>query len=117
MERDTFVLLSGNDYFIVPALTSAVQLHAAGRAEADTLQVLCAAGRELEGFGEFWDEGRRPDESYLRCIDVYLSVTHRARRAALQTVAGLRELGLPRDVAVLIGRAVYDTRLDAWAWR
>ena len=80
------------------------------------MAVLCAAGRELEGYDQFWDADKQPHDSFSRCIDVYLTVTHRARRAALQTVAGLRELGLPRDVAVLIGRAVYATRTDAWSW-
>ena len=86
------------------------------QASANDLAVLCAAGRELEGYDQLWDAGRHPHDSWMPCIEVYLTVTHRARRAALQTVVGLRELGLPRDVAVLIGRAVYATRTDARAW-
>ena len=86
------------------------------QADANDVAVLCAAGRELEGYDQFWDADRHPRDSYLQCIDVSLTVTHRARRAALQTVAGLKELGLPRDVAVLIGRMVYTTRTDAWSW-
>ena len=82
--------------------------------------VLYAAGRELEGYSQIWDSGYlyEPNQPYVeRSIDVYLTVTHRARRAALQTVAGLWQVvGLPHDVAVLIGRAVYETRADARAW-
>ena len=80
------------------------------------MAVVCAAGRELEGYDQFWDDGMHPHDSFITCLEVYLAVMHRARRAALQTVAGLKELGLPRDVAVLIGRAVYATRTDACAW-
>ena len=111
-----FVLYSGNHIFVGPGIDDMVQRSRAGSLGANDVAVLYAAGRELEGYDQFWDACRHPHDSYLRCINVFLTVTHRARRAALQTVAGLRELGLPRDVAVLIGKMVYATRTDAWSW-
>jgi hypothetical protein len=75
-------------------------------------------GRELQGYEEFWDEGHHPGPRFIRCIDVYLSVTKKARLAALCTVWALyhhRRLG--KDVAKFIGKIVYGTRLanpDAW---
>ena len=74
----------------------------------ESLQARFAVGRELEGYEQFWDDGRHLGAIFHGCIDLYLSALHSARRAALQTVVGLREIGLPRDVAVLIGRVVFD---------
>ena len=111
-----FVLYSGNHVFVGPGIEDMVQRSRAGSLGANDVAVLYAAGRELEGYDQLWDAGRHPNEVLIRCVDIYLAVMHRARRAALQTVAGLREIGLPRDVAVLIGRIVYETRTDAWAW-
>ena len=110
------VLYTGDRIFIGPVVGATVQRLRAESLEANDVPVLRAAGRELEGYDKLWDAGRPLDASRMRCIDLYLTVTHGARRAALQTVAGLREIGLPRDVALLIGRAVYATRTDAWSW-
>lgn len=82
------------------------------------IDVVYVTGRELEGYEQFWDKYNYLDESYLRCIDVYLTVMHRARQAALQTVTGLGRF-VGRDVARLIGKMVYNTResdSDAWWW-
>jgi hypothetical protein len=81
------------------------------------LSMSYAAGRELDGYCQFWDNDCHPDISYLMCIKIYRAVTRRARRAALQTVAVLKKIRLPRDVAKLIGQAVYATRTDACAWK
>ena len=110
------VLYTGLKYRVGPSVGEAAQRMENGQADANDVAVLCATGRELEGYDQLWDVDKLPHESHLCCIDVFLTVTHRARRAALQTVAGLRELGLPRDVAVLIGRMVFATRTDAWSW-
>ena len=110
-----YVLYSGDQNLILPA-KDAVQRLRNGQADANDVAMLCAAGRELEGYDQLWDADKHPHEAFMTCIDVYLAVALRARQAALQTVAGLRELGLPRDVAVLIGRAVYATRTNAWSW-
>jgi hypothetical protein len=64
------------------------------------------AGREVEGF---------PVVLFKSSIEFYLDVTHRARRAALQTTILLvRYVG--RDVARLIGKMVYETRDDVEVW-
>ena len=110
-----YVLYSGSKALITPQIRDASRRLDSQQADANDVAVLCAAGRELEGYDQLWDNGRRPHETFLRCIDLSLSVTHRARRAALQTVAGLREVGLPRNVAVLIGKLVCATRTDAWS--
>jgi hypothetical protein len=81
------------------------------------LAVLYAVGRELEGYEQFWDTDKHPHGVYLPCIDVYLTVMHRARQAALQAVTGLRQYLGGRDVARLIGKIVYGTRQsDAHEW-
>ena len=100
----------------MPLVRDAARRFGNRQADANDVAVLCAAGRELEGYDQLWDAGKQPNDLYLSCMELHFSVTHRARRAALQTVAGLREVGLPRDVAVLIGQMVYETRTDAWSW-
>ena len=111
-----YVLYTGRTDYAAPVIGISAQRFIIAQADASDVAVLCAAGRELEGYDQLWDEGRHPHDSFMRSIAVFLVVTHRARRAALQTVAGLREIGLPRDVAVLIGKMVYATRTDAWSW-
>jgi hypothetical protein len=74
-----------------------------------SLPVLYAAGREIEGYDQFWDKGRHPHEAYQRAIDVYLTELHRARRAALQATFCL-SVSLGKNVARLIGKMVYQTR-------
>lgn len=50
-------------------------------------------------------------------VNVYRRVANRAKKAAAQTTLCLRSVGFPRDVARLVGRTVYDTRLtDARYW-
>jgi hypothetical protein len=110
------VFYCGNSWYVRPGVRNSVQQCKVNSLDANNIAVVCATGRELEGYDQFWDSGKHPHDSHVQCIDIYLAVTHRARRAALQTVAGLRELGLPRDVAVLIGKMVYATRTDAWSW-
>lgn len=66
-------------------------------------------GRELEGYEEFWEKGTHPIDFHKRCIKFYLDQIQRMRRAALQTVFGLRRI-LGRDVAVMIGKMVYESR-------
>lgn len=81
------------------------------------VELLYVAGRELEGFETFWHEKSKLVLERMACIDFYLTVTHRARRAALQTIVGLRELRVLRDVCVLIAMRVYQTReSDAISW-
>ena len=111
-----YVLYCGSKDYNAPIIRLAAQWMENKQAGANNVAVLCAAGRELEGYDQLWDADKHPHDSFMTCIDIFLTVAHRARRAALQTVAGLRELGLPRDVAVLIGRMVYATRTDAWSW-
>lgn len=62
-------------------------------------------GRELEGFQRLWT---RACHHYTDCVQLYLDTIHRTRRAALQTIAGLRPI-LGRDVARMIGRMVFFT--------
>jgi hypothetical protein len=67
-------------------------------------------GRDLDGFNDFWDRTRKIRKTWLiECIEIYLTHSHSARRAALQTVVALRPL-LGLDVARMIGKLVYGTR-------
>jgi hypothetical protein len=109
----TEVVSFGARYVLYSGVDSVTQ-------DAADLAMMYAAGRELEGHEQFWDFFIHPDISYLKCIRLYRVVTRRARRAALQTVDVLRrrkDIGLPRDVARLIGQFVYATRTDAWVWQ
>jgi TPR repeat protein len=96
-------------------LYSGIITHAAAELDTNNLAVMYVAGRELEGYDQFWDADRHPHGLYLRCIDVYLTIMHRARRAALQVVLGLRRY-VGRDIARLIGQMVYSTRTEAQVW-
>lgn len=110
------VLYGGWGIHIVPFICDAERRLEKKVADGNDLDILYALGRELEGYDQFWDHGNVPHERYLRCIDVYLTVMHRARQAALQTVTGLGRF-VGRDVAKLIGKMVYDTRQsDSYAW-
>ena len=111
-----FVLLSAKHGESVPGVSEALRKHDTGCATADDTQLLFVVGRELEGYDQFWDENRCVPNDLQRCIDVYLTVSHFARVAALQTITALRQHRFPRDVAVLIARRVYATREDAYAW-
>jgi len=90
-------------------------------------------GRELEGYDQLWDMEHKGDfsewmdgapfrrqylaQKFVPCIDLFLTVSHRARVAALQTIVVLiRHYGFPRDLAVLIARRVYQTREEAVLW-
>ena len=54
----------------------------------ETLRMdLSSSGAELKGYEQFWDNDRTVAANSIRCIDVYLTVTHRARVASLQTIA------------------------------
>lgn len=65
---------------------------------------LFAVGRELEGHPN-------PSYSMQNAINFYLDTTHAARRSALHTILCLRAIGICRDVAVLIGRAVFKENI------
>jgi hypothetical protein len=101
-----YVLLAGDVAFVPDLLL------------LKTAQQFFYAGRELAGYHRLWKDGERPNKIWRYCIYVYQSVTERVRRAALQTVVALRPLcGGSRDVARLIGRAVYKTRYtDTFDW-
>ena len=80
------------------------------------VQALYVAGKEMEGYECLWPPDQRANLEHQLVIDFYLDLSHRARRAALQTVVALRPL-LGHDVARMIARHVYATReLDTAAW-
>ena len=88
---------------------------------ADALQILFVIGRELDGVDQFWDTNKKISPNWQQCIDVYVTVTRRARVAALQTVfaiknfvIGCRRIG--RDIATLLAKLVYVSREEAVAW-
>lgn len=66
-------------------------------------------GKEMEGYEELWEPGVHPHPNYLKAIQFYLTVRSEARRAALQSIFGLRPV-LGRDVAIMIGKMVYALR-------
>ena len=75
--------------------------------------LMFVAGRELFEYAFFWGTNdRHPHKSYMKCIDLYNKVTHRARRAALQTLVGLRRI-LGRDVSLIIAKIIYSQR-EEW---
>lgn len=109
------VFLNHHEDF-VPWLSESLKRLQEGEYTGEDVQLVFNYGRELEGFDQFWDEGESVDVDHLRSIEVYLLLSHRARRAALQAVVALKQLGLPRDVAVLIARHVYGSRGEAVVW-
>ena len=79
------------------------------------LDTIFLIGSELEGYEDLWGDHLVLSEDLIRCIDFYLTVVHAARVAALQTVLILRR-HLVKDVAILIGKMIYDTRKDVNLW-
>lgn len=62
-------------------------------------------------------ERLRKDISCYGMVTLYRDVSNRAKKAATQTTLCFRRSGFPRDIARLVGRTVYETRLeDAFAW-
>lgn len=113
------VVMSGNTLWEAHEVEAAVELLSEEfPMDAQDARVLFLAGRELEGYEQLWREDaiEKPTRSQRACIGVYLTVTHRARQAALQAVVGLRAAGLHRDVALDIAKRVYATREDAYSW-
>lgn len=102
------------NHVVSDALSRMTAVHVQWREE--DVRLVFQVGREVEGF----EQVRRnpPEASYdiHRCIDLYLWIVHTARRAALQAVVVMRQLGVPRDVAIMIGRIVYSSRDDVAAW-
>lgn len=89
-------------------VTGGLRLLDTGTADTECLTFLRTFGRELNGYSDLWITGKHPDSHYLQCIDVYLTMRHRARRSALQTVVVLSRF-LGRDVARMIGKMVYES--------
>jgi hypothetical protein len=67
-------------------------------------------GRELYGYEVIWGPKHKLNPKYRTCIRIYLDITERARRAALQTTFGLRAI-LGKDIARMIGKMVYEMRI------
>lgn len=91
----------------------------AKRADDDSLEALFILGRNILGLDE--DEPYGFERWLFRpwmttCIELYLETSHRARKAALQTVVAMQECGLPRDVARMIGGRVYGSRSTPSIW-
>lgn len=118
MWRARCMLLRGWRREGLPGLEEALRRMDRGETwNSDDVQVVCNVGRELEGCEQFWDDDRTLDPVFVESIKWYLRVMHSARRAALQAVSALRQrFGLPRDVAVLIGQLVYQSRRHAATW-
>lgn len=112
------VLLSGRRKSTNRAIRAIERRISEWWASESDIRTMHNVGRELEGFDQIWDatQAKAMPEVLFQCIDVYLLVLHRARRAALQTVVALRNCGMPRDVAVLIARQVYRSRDHVIAW-
>ena len=87
IEVATFVaghmLYSGWTDFFISLLRDAARRSDKEQADASNVAVSCAAGRELEGYDQLWNKGRRPVTLLLRCFVVLLAMMHRAWRAAL----------------------------------
>lgn len=60
-------------------------------------------------YEQLWDDNIRLIPKLQKYVNIYATVTERARRAALQITFGLRTY-LGRDVARMIGKMVYATR-------
>ena len=109
------------DAFEKEFLKQRITLIDQGSANVEALQILFVIGRELDGVDHFWDANKKIAPDWQRCVEVYLTVTRRARAAALQTVfamkkfvVGCRRMG--RDVATLLAKLVYMSREEAIAW-
>lgn len=110
-------LLKGWKWQNDPDVSEALKNLDAGTASGRDVQVAYNVGRELEGFEQFWDAGRTLDDQFQPCVNLYKSILQRARSAALQTAVVLREVGLARDVALLIARFVFESRdTEAAVW-
>jgi hypothetical protein len=71
-------------------------------------------GQQLEGYKQIWNDGVELRSCWNDCVELYLNVTHAARRAALQT---LQIPGLHRDVLQIIAKLVYSSRWESDMWQ
>lgn len=84
-------------------------------AHDEDIEAAFMAGRELEGYSDFWGDTWHPNVEFIYFIRIYCTIIHRSRRAALQLIVGLRPI-LGRDVSGMIGKMVYETRNDSVVW-
>jgi hypothetical protein len=80
-------------------------------ANASDIQVMYDTGCEMDGYDELWNNNRNTNID--QCIQLYLYIVHKARLAALQTLA-IR--GICRDVLRIIAKKVYASKCDASGW-
>lgn len=80
------------------------------------VELLFLAGREFADCDSLWEEGAPIPGDWARARNIYLVVTHRARRAALCFAAGCR-VWLGRDMTMLVGKTMLASRSqDAYQW-
>jgi hypothetical protein len=102
-------------------LESCLELLDKGREDLETFQAVFVAGRVFADTDEYWPDHENIElqdhyPTNFACVNVYLTVTHCARRAALQILA-LADHGINKDVALVIAKRVYESRLsDGISW-
>lgn len=89
-----------------------------GKPTEEGIEAMYVLGRELDGldatvgFTESWFLSGFREE----CVEIYLNVMSKARRAALQTMTVMRLRGLPKDLARMISKRVYNSRGETSIW-
>lgn len=93
-----------------------IMLRAASDWNKEDLTLIYLFGREIEGFEQIWEANALGDVGSLQnIVDIYLTIAHRARAAALHTFLVLHRHSFPRDLCVLFAQRVYDTREESAA--
>lgn len=81
----------------------------------DAIRLYYMVGREFEGYDYYHMrlEGTIGGDVSVPTAKFYRQMTSKTRQASVQTILALRSIGICRDVAVLIAKLVYASRMDA----
>lgn len=82
--------------------------------KATNLPKLFVAGRTFEALRKYYCRDNKTSyEPFVdRAIEMYCQVTSRAREATIQTLLILKELGVMKDIRLLIAKLVYASRVE-----
>lgn len=111
-----YICLKSSSYRIIQDIELAFKRVRFSEMSGEDIKMLFVAGRELQGYEEFWNTGLQLPKRLTKCIDLYLNLCHVVRLAAIHTVLASYHGGFPRDIAKLLGQYVYRTRHDVPVW-
>lgn len=81
----------------------------------DAIRMYYAVGQEFDGYNYYHMrlEGTIGEDVSVPTAKLYRRMSSKARRIAIQTIITLRRLGMVKDIAILIAKLVYQSRVES----